>query len=152
MRLDEIQKLARRRRLDTVLVCGQANIRALTGVNCDNAILNFSTFPPFRFSTSLYTDFRYIPMVHRVAPDLKCRDLKAFKITGRRIGYESSIAHAKFIQFQKLAPRGAKFVDVADDLLAIRAVKTPRRSRRSARRRRSRARSGTRRPRSSAPA
>ena len=125
MRLDEIRKLARRRRLDTMLVCGQANVRAITGVNCDNAILNFSTFPPFHFSTSLYTDFRYIPMVHRVAPELKCRDLKAFKITGRRIGYESSISHAKFLQFQKLAPRGAKFVDVAEDLLAIRAVKTP---------------------------
>jgi Xaa-Pro aminopeptidase len=64
-------------------------------------------------------------MVHRVAPGLKCRDLKAFKVRGRRIGYESSMPHAQFLKLRKLAPRGAKFVDVADDLLALRAVKTP---------------------------
>ena len=126
LRLEKLEELAKRRRLDAILVCGQANVLALTGVNCDNAILNFSTFPPSHFSTSLYTDFRYIPMVHRVAPGLKCRDLKKLtKVAGARIGYESSIPHAQFLKLQKLAPRGAKFVDVSRDLLAIRAVKTP---------------------------
>ena len=124
MRTDEIVKLAKRRRLDAVLVCGQANVRALTGVNCDNAVLEVNnriiessnSRMGGTFNAVLYTDFRYIPMVHRVAPKLKCRDLKSFRIAGRRIGYESSISHAKFLQFQKLAPRGAKFVDVAEDL------------------------------------
>lgn len=139
MRLDELERLATRRRLDAVLVCTEPNIRALTGIRCDNAVLQTSKRPnpqtskrpnlptpkPPNFQTTLHTDFRYVPMVHRVAPDLACRDLKELKVRGRRIGYESSIPHAQFLALQKRAPRGATFVDVADDLLAIRAVKTP---------------------------
>lgn len=124
MRLDELQKIATRRRLDAVLVCTPPNIRALTGVVCDNAVLQTSQTSR-TFQTSLSTDFRYIPMVHRVAPQLACRDLRRLKIRGRRIGYESSIPHAQFLKFQKLAPHDAVFVDIADDLQALRAVKTP---------------------------
>ena len=129
MRTDELGKIARRRKLDLVLVANEANIRALTGVNCDNAILAVSGSG---FRVELYTDFRYAPMVHRVAPKLKCRDIKRFgnreRGTGngvpRRIGYESSISHAKFLEWQKKFPK-AKFVDISKDLVAIRAVKTP---------------------------
>ncbi len=131
--LRRLEGLVKRRRLDAVLVCGQANVRAFAGVNCDNAVLEIDNRivessnrrMGGTFNAVLYTDFRYIPMVHRVAPGLKCRDLKAFKARGRRIGYESSMPHAQFLKLQKLAPRGAKFVDVAEDLLALRAVKTP---------------------------
>ena len=38
MRTEELEKIARKRKLDLVLVADQANIRALTGINCDNAI------------------------------------------------------------------------------------------------------------------
>ena len=128
MRTEELEKVAKRRKLDLVLVANQANIRALTGINCDNAILQ--TFQTFQ--TCLYTDFRYVPMVHRVAPKLKCRDIRQFgKRAGRRspdrfnrIGYESSISHARFLEWQKKFPK-AKFVDISKDLAAIRAVKTP---------------------------
>ena len=127
MRLEELTKIVRRRRLDQVLVANEANIRALTGITCDNAILVVSRLS----SPVLYTDFRYIPMVHRVAPTLTVRDIKRFgKLTGRgcphprRIGYESSIPHAKFLSWQKKFPR-ATFVDISKDLAAIRAVKTP---------------------------
>lgn len=121
-RIDEIARLAKRRRLDAVLVCEPANVRAFAGVTCDNAALLVA--PQAR--TALYTDFRYAPMVRRVAPSLACRDLKALRLQGlRRVGYESSIPHAQFLKFRKLAPRGAAFVDVADALLALRAVKTP---------------------------
>ena len=125
MRTDELEKIAKRRKLDLVLIADRANIRALTGINCDNAIL------VSRLSSHvLYTDFRYIPMVHRMAPKLKCRDLKRF--TGekrnpfrfRRVGYESSISHARFLEWQKKFPK-AIFVDIAKDIAAIRAVKTP---------------------------
>ena len=130
MRLDDLQKIATRRRLDAVLVCAPPTVRALTGVNCDNAVLRLArtsrTSRTSRtFQASLFTDFRYVPMVHRVAPQLACRDLRRLKLAGRRIGYESSIPHAQFLKFRKLAPRGAVFVDVAPDLLALRAVKTP---------------------------
>ena len=124
MRINELVKLAQRRRLDRLLVCNSANIRALTGINCDNAVLQTSQ----TFQTCIFTDFRYVPMVHRVAPDLKCRDIRRLgsgdrtsKI--RRIGYESSIPHAKFLAWQKLFPR-TKFVDVSKDLSRLRAVKT----------------------------
>ena len=122
MRIDELKRIALRRKLDLTLVAGQANIRALTGINCDNAIL--ACRPP---SFVLYTDFRYIPMVHRVAPKLICRDIKRFGAgtsRPRRIGYESSISHARFLEWQKKFPK-ATFIDISKDLAAIRAVKTP---------------------------
>ena len=133
MRTDELEKIAKRRKLDLVLIADQANIRALTGINCDNAVLRVSKFQGSkvsRFQVELFTDFRYVPMVHRVAPKLKCRDLKRF--TGgkrnpfrfRRVGYESSISHARFLEWQKKFPK-ATFVDIAKDIAAIRAVKTP---------------------------
>ena len=124
-RLDELARTARRRRLDRVLVCNQANILALTGVNCDNAIL--SVEPGARDAkpgVALYTDFRYFSMVHHVAPKLACREIKRIKISGLRIGYESSITHARYLAFAKKAPR-ARFVDVAEDIAMLRAVKTP---------------------------
>ena len=133
MRTEELEKLAKRRKLDLVLVADQANIRALTGINCDNAVLEVSRFRGFevsKFGIALYTDFRYVPMVHRVAPNLKVRDIKRFGTGKRRprrfnrVGYESTISHARFLEWQKKFPK-AKFVDISKDLAAIRAVKTP---------------------------
>ena len=135
MRIEELKKIAHKRKLDLVLVADQANIRALTGINCDNAVLKGERArrgEGEKFGIALYTDFRYVPMVHRVAPKLKCRDIKKFGMTrGKRspdrfvrIGYESSIPHARFLEWQKKFPQ-AKFVDISKDLAAIRAVKTP---------------------------
>ena len=131
MRTEELEKIARKRKLDLVLVADQANIRALTGINCDNAILALEIGRVGQAGrVGLYTDFRYIPMVHRVAPSLKCCDIKRFGKGKRRprrfnrIGYESSISHAKFLEWQKKFPK-AKFVDISKDLAVIRAVKTP---------------------------
>ena len=132
MRTDELKKIAQKRKLDFLLVADQANIRALTGINCDNAVLKVARSRGCgvaRFLVELFTDFRYVPMVHRVAPKLKCRDIRQL---GRRhscrrfdrIGYESSIPHSSFLEWQKKFPK-AKFVDISKDLAAIRAVKTP---------------------------
>ena len=139
MRTEELKKIARRRRLDIVLVADQANIRALTGINCDNAVLKVERLKGCkverlkgcrvsRFQVELFTDFRYVPMVHRVAPKMKCRDIKNLgkreEGRGKRIGYEASISHARYLEWQKKFSK-AKFVDVSKDLAAIRAVKTP---------------------------
>ena len=126
MRLDELARLARRRRLDQLLVMGQANIRAFTGVNCDSAILRIGREAS---EAAFCTDFRYAPMVRRVAPSLKVRDIRRFWAQSAnrakiRIGYESTISHARFMKLQKLFPRAA-FVDVVRDLEGLRAVKTP---------------------------
>lgn len=129
MRTNELEAIARRLRLDSILVADPANIRALTGVACDSAVLQLATGPG-PAAVRIFTDFRYVPMVHRVAPGLKCRDLRRL---GRdrsrlssctaRIGYEPSIPHSRFLSWQKLFPR-AEFVDVSGEVAAIRAVKT----------------------------
>ena len=123
MRTDELKEIARRRKLDLILVAGQANIRALTGINCDNAVLKVERVE--KVEVEFYTDFRYVPMVHRVAPKLKVRDIRQLgrRHSCRRIGYESAVSHAQFLAWQKKFPK-ATFVDISADLAALRAVKT----------------------------
>jgi Xaa-Pro aminopeptidase len=117
------------RKLDAAVVFNQANVRSLTGVDCDNACLLVrpSCEPVF------YTDFRYVPAVERTAPWLKVDDIK--KVGGKKplkvgkakfasVGYESVITHAKFMTLEKVFPK-AKFEDVTADLTALRSVKTP---------------------------
>ncbi len=116
------------RKLDAAAVFGQSDIRALTDVDCDNACLLVrpSGEPVF------YTDFRYVPAVERLAPWLKVGDIrkldgaKPFKGRGTpfaKMGFESSVSHAKFLRLQKAFP-GAEFADVLEDLKALRSVKT----------------------------
>ena len=129
----------RDRGLDAAVVFDAANVKSLTGVDCDNACL--AVFVPGPDAGSgragprvvFHTDFRYVPMVHRVAPWLKVGDIKKlkgdrpFRAAGARlakIGYESSVAHARFMKLEKAFP-GAAFTDVDGDLKALRAVKTP---------------------------
>jgi len=127
MRIDELVKIARRRKLDQILVRNQANVRALTGINCDNAVLELRQSDRRLHPTpapALYTDFRYVPMVHRIAPALKCRDIRRLSVGKGRVGYEAGVSHAQFLAWQKQSPK-ARFVDISADLSAIRAVKTP---------------------------
>ena len=131
MRTDELERIAKHRKLDLLLVADQANIRALTGINCDNAVLcvkRWRSGEVEKPEVVFYTDFRYVPMVHRVAPKLKCRDIKSLGKRSpdrfKRVGYESSISHVKFLEWQKKFPK-VKFVDISRDLAVIRAVKTP---------------------------
>ena len=136
MRIEELKKLAKRRKLDRVLIADQANVRAFTGVNCDNAVVEVAGQLGQQGRLGqlgrvvFYTDFRYVPMVHRVASELTVRDIRQLgrrhscRRMSLRIGYESSISHARFLAWQKLFPK-ATFVDVSKDLAAIRAVKTP---------------------------
>ena len=133
MRIEELKRIACKRKLDLVLVADQANVRAFAGINCDNAVLEVARLrgcEVAKFGVTLYTDFRYIPMVHRVAPKMRVKNIKRFGKGKRspdrfnRIGYESTIPHARFLEWQKKFPK-AKFVDISKDLAAIRAVKTP---------------------------
>lgn len=127
-RLLDLAALARRRRLDAVLVFGEANVRSLTGVVCDNGCLLVTPR-----SVVFSTDFRYVPMVHRVAPWLEVEELKSgrsfadfAKRRGRgwtRVGYEGELDVRRFLQLTGKFP-AAKFVDVGDDLLSLRSVKT----------------------------
>jgi len=125
-RLEAFRRRAAELRLDVAFVSGEANVRSLTGVACDNAKLVVETCPGRGDGIVFYTDFRYIPMVHRTAPWLKVRDIhKASVGEWRRIGYEGSMTAAGFLEMKKSMGGGARFVDIADELLLLRAVKTP---------------------------
>ena len=121
MRTTELTKVLKKRRLDEIVVMGEANLKAITGITCDNGVLVVAR----EVEPVFYTDFRYIPMVHRLAPELKCRDIKNFKPKGKRLGVEFGLSHARFLELQKAAPRGAVLIDLTNDLEAIRMVKTP---------------------------
>ena len=129
-RLESLARRAARRRLDAILLFGEANIRAVTDVTCDNGclVVRPGVAPVF------VTDFRYVPMAHRVAPWLKTIQLRrgqsfaqAVKLLlprgVRRLGYEGSVPASRYLSLQK-AFRRATLVDVAEDVLALRAVKT----------------------------
>jgi Xaa-Pro aminopeptidase len=127
LRIASLADEAQRLQLDEVVICSQYNILALTGVNCDNAVLVIkpNAKNTAKFKVAFYTDFRYAPMVRRIAPMLDCRDLKRLKFTGRRIGYEPSITHSMFLEFRAKAPPRARFVDVSSVINYLRAIKSP---------------------------
>lgn len=125
-RLVDFAEALRKKRVDAAVVRNEANVRALTGIECDNAMLLV-----YKSGEALFhTDFRYIPMVHRVAPWIDVKEIKKFSLArdikagAKRIGYESCWTVKQFENFKKKA-KGAEFVDVLDDILALRAVKTP---------------------------
>ena len=108
----------------------RANVRAVTGVDCDGEAWAVVA----NGMATLYTDFRYIPMAHRVAPALRVRDVKRFEAdlrrafggrgaAGRRVGFEKAISVAEFEKLRKILPR-AKFADVTRELQKRRAVKS----------------------------
>lgn len=127
-RLAAFAGVLREKQLDAAVVFNQANVRSLTGIDCDNACLLVKADGTVVF----HTDFRYVPMVHRVAPWLKVDDIK--KVGGARpfrsgraklqkMGYESSVTHARFVQLEKAFP-GATFADIDANVKELRAVKT----------------------------
>ena len=140
-RLDDLAIAIRRRRLDVLMVFGEANIRSLTGLACDNGCLLIFPWDQVRDEISrspiFVTDFRYIPMAHRVAPWLhieeQCKGdtlvgaaqkfLKRSKIRVARIGFEGSIPTSRYLLLQQLFKR-AEFVECESEVLDLRAVKT----------------------------
>lgn len=119
MRINEVEEILQEKKLDEIVIRNQANLRAITGINCDNGILTVA-----KGKAVFYTDFRYIPMVHRVAPKLTCRDIKNFKPKGAKVGIEFGMSHQAFLDLQKKAEK-TEFVDVTKEIHAIRMVKTP---------------------------
>jgi len=124
----------KKRRIGVALLFGQKNILSMTGIDCDNACL----LCPADGAPVLFTDFRYVPAVRRVAPWLKCVEIKrkvkfpdaAKKYMAAnhiavpmRLGYEGSIAASRYIALTKRFPK-AKLMDVEGVALDLRAVKT----------------------------
>lgn len=118
-RIAKLAEYLKAEKLDAALVFDEFNVRALTGIECDNACLVVAPDKPAVF----FTDFRYVPMVHRVAPELKVKDIKKIVFPGKKVGYEPSMSHARFLSLQK-NHKGVKFVDVEPKIKELRAVKT----------------------------
>ena len=130
-RIDALFAKAEAKKTEVVLVFGQMNRRALTDVDCDNGCLVLDTRTR---TVTMFTDFRYIPMCHRVAPWLNVKDiwkrvgeeraLRAIAKGAKNIGYEGSISAKKYLAVRS-ALKDCELVDVEADILAIRSVKTP---------------------------
>lgn len=119
-RLRDFMTYCRRERLSTVLVANEYNIRALTGIQCDCGTLRIT---PETEEIVFHTDFRYIPMVHRVAPWLSTAEIGELQLDGNRIGYESTIPVNKYLKMKAMVKR-AKFIDITDELFRLRSRKT----------------------------
>ena len=119
-RIEELRAEMAKKKLDTVLVYNEFNVRAITGIECDNACVVI----PLNGKVTFYTDFRYIPMVHRVRPDLACKDIKKVVFPGKKVGIEFSMTHSRYEKLKK-DHKGVNFVDFEKEILAVRAVKTP---------------------------
>ena len=128
-RLASFAAKLKKRRVCLAVVIGESNQKGLIGFGCDNGRLCVT---PDGSAPVFYTDFRYIPEARRKAPWIKVRAIARFskeapqlvRGTERRVGYEGSIAASRFLEMKKMFRR-AEFVDVAKDILMLRAVKTP---------------------------
>ena len=129
-RLAAFSAKLRRRGIAVAFVQDEANQKGLVGFGCDSGRLCVTADAADR--AVFYTDFRYIPAAKRAAPWLAVRDIARFDPktirrprSGRfRIGYEGAIPASRYLALQK-AFRTVAWVDVGEDLLLLRAVKTP---------------------------
>ena len=131
-RLAAFKAKLKRRRISAAFIYGEANQRGLVGFGCDNGCLCVvADGMDARSSTTLYTDFRYIPAAKREAPWLAVRNVERFGSVSIprkggdrfRIGYEGAVSAERFLALKKKF-RSAELVDVGEDVLLLRAVKT----------------------------
>lgn len=127
-RLEKFRASLAAKGLDAAVVSSPANVRALTGVECDCVTLLVTAA-----RTVFFTDFRYAPAVARLAPYLEIGDILAllrakrpFRLRGCRfgkVGFEPSVRFEAYERYEKLFP-DAELVDVESEILKLRAVKT----------------------------
>ena len=127
MTINEVIKLIRRRHLAALIIHNPANLRALTSLECDNAVLVITAKAG---EVKLYTDFRYAAAFRRQASWLKVRDLKRLELKSivdagaSRVGLEFTEPHRFVEKLRALLPRQTKLVDISADLLSMRSVKS----------------------------
>ena len=130
-RLEAFSAKLRRRGISVALVLGETNQKGLVGFGCDNGILCVGSVP-MNGKAEFYTDFRYVPAAKREAPWLKVVDIGRLDLRrfvpqkgAFKVGFEGSVPTSKYLEFQKAFGKRAKFVDIENDVLMLRAVKTP---------------------------
>ena len=129
-RLDAFSSKLRRRGISMALVCGERNQKSLVGFGCDNGVLCVGPVPTHGRAV-FYTDFRYIPAAKREAPWLKVVDIGRLDVRrlapprgAFKVGFEGSVPASRYLELQKSFGKRAKFVDVENDVLTLRSVKT----------------------------
>jgi len=129
-RLKRFQALQKRLRLDAALIVTDINRYYFTGLEASNGmLLTESAGTP-----AFFTDFRYLTMAKRQAPWLPCHTLwrpaeepqvMAGMGTGwRRVGFEGKIDAARFLQLKAALP-DVEWIDIANTIAELRAVKSP---------------------------
>ena len=129
-RMKKFIRFQKKAKLDAVIVLSEVNLYYLTGIISDNAVLLVENGKEPAF----YTDFRYLVMAKRKAPDLKIDalwgrigDPDHWSSVGKkwkRVGYEGSISASTFLIFRQALP-DVEWVDVSGDLMEMRSIKSP---------------------------
>ena len=131
-RLIDLYDQGIKQKLDAIILFGESNIKSLVGYSCDNACLIIDIKED---SYSFYTDSRYDIEAKRLAPWLdvhlmwdetksESRFFKNFSKQWKRIGFEGSITASRYIVLSTTLKK-TKFIDVENDILSLRSVKTP---------------------------
>lgn len=128
-RVKKLCRFQKKAKLDAVIVVSEVNVYYLTGIISDNAVLVVEKGKDPEF----YTDFRYLVMAKRKAPNLKVKELwgpigdfdhwDSVGKKWKRIGYEGTISAKLFLAFQHAMP-DAEWVDISGDLMEMRSIKS----------------------------
>ena len=124
------------RHISVALIQGESNQKGLVDFGCDNGILCVvGSVPMFAGSVPtfqkpvFFTDFRYVPAAKREAPWLKVCDISRFNprdfIPSKgpfKVAFEGSVPTSRYLELQKAFGKRAKFVDLENDVLMLRAV------------------------------
>jgi Xaa-Pro aminopeptidase len=130
-RVERLARAAARSNLDALFVVTPLNRLYLTGFAASNAVL---LLEPGRKPT-FYTDFRYLEMARAEIGCATVADLTdrkklfgplAARRKWRRVGYEGSQGCASFATLIEAMPSVSEWVDAEKDIMALRAVKSPR--------------------------
>lgn len=127
IRVNILSDLLRERKIDVAVIQSEANIRALTGIECDSATLVITK----KGETTLYTDFRYGPMIRRTAPWMKLDDSAAFSKKkcisnkAKTVGFEDTLPVATWQDFPSYFPHVQDSSIISELLFPLRETKFP---------------------------
>jgi Xaa-Pro aminopeptidase len=130
-RLEDLFYVLRQKRFSALVIFDEADIRALTDIQCDSACLLLDVK---NHSTTLFTDFRYIPAIQRLSPWINAVQLnrgfgelfETIKKTGAKwskVGFEGTIKASLYLALAKALPK-AKLFDAQSEILKLRSIKT----------------------------
>jgi Xaa-Pro aminopeptidase len=130
-RLDSLFAFAKQKRFNALAIFNEADIRALTGIQCDSACLLLDVK---KHALTIFTDFRYVPAIQRTAPWINVVQLnrgfsELFQILSKdgckwtKVGFEGQIKASLYLALVKALPK-AKLIDIQPLIFELRSIKT----------------------------